>query len=235
MGAEVTTNALRPARGPTRARALATAVVLAVTTTVASAPAWAEPLPVRTTGVGQRDGKLKVSVGLSDLFGSEERKRLTSGFASRILIRVQLRRADRSAPVVVLTQRSEIVYDLWDETFRIRVVQGTGPETVTETRDPNRAVWIATALLHFPLVDLPRLDPGTRYFLVVRGDLNPISPETVAEVRRWLRPAGGAQHQPGTSDVDGFFGSFVTLFANPRIEHSDRDVRFVSQVFNVSP
>jgi hypothetical protein len=195
-------------------------------------PARAEPLPIRTTGINQRGGRLTISVGLSDLIGPAERRRLTSGFASRILIRAQLRRADRAEPIVVISQRAEIVYDLWDETFRVRVAPGAGPETVTETRDIDRAIFTATALLRLPVIDASRLDPRARYFLVVRGDLNPISPETVAEVRRWLRPASGTQRTPG--DVDGFFGSFVTLFANPRIEHSDRDVRFVSQTFGVS-
>jgi len=62
-----------------------------------------------------------------------------------------------------------------------------------------------------------------------RGDLNPISQDLLAEVRRWLvQPSRG---QRRLAAGDSFFGSFVSIFVNPRIEDSERQVRFVSQPF----
>ena len=34
-----------------------------------------------------------------------------------------------------------------------------------------------------------------------------------------------------TTKGDSFFGSFVTVFVNPQIEDSERQVRFLSQTF----
>jgi hypothetical protein len=76
---------------------------------------------------------------------------------------------------------------------------------------------------------MARLRPGTEYVLAVRGDLNPISEDLLIEVRRWLvQPARGPRR---LGAGDSFFGSFVSIFVNPRIEDSERQVRFVSQPF----
>ena len=74
-----------------RSYTLAAVVAFSATLTVAAAPARAdEPLPQRTTGLVVKDGQLLISVGLGDLFGPAERQRLTSGFSTRVLIRLAL-------------------------------------------------------------------------------------------------------------------------------------------------
>jgi hypothetical protein len=76
---------------------------------------------------------------------------------------------------------------------------------------------------------MARLRPGAEYVLAVRGDLNPISEDLLIEVRRWLVQPARGQRRLGAGD--SFFGSFVSIFVNPRIEDSERQVRFVSQPF----
>lgn len=195
------------------------------------APAHAEPLPVRTTGISRSGSTLAVSVGLPDLFTPAARDRLMSGFSTRVLIRIFLRREGESEPVAVAFQRAEIVYDIWDEKFRMRVTRGSGTDRMVETNTVDDAIALAAALWQFPIVEQAQLQPGARYFLAVRGDLNPLSPELQAEVRRWLRQPAGAQRRPGAGGGDSFFGSFVTVFVNPQIEDSESQVRFVSQTF----
>jgi hypothetical protein len=99
----------------------------------------------------------------------------------------------------------------------------------------DEAVWRAAALVDFPIIEASRLRPGERYTLAVRGDLNPISEDLLVEVRRWLVQPARGQRRLGTGD--SFFGSFVSIFVNPRIEDSERQVRFVSQpfTFGVAP
>ena len=63
----------------------------------------------------------------------------------------------------------------------------------------------------------------------MRGDLNPISEDLLADVRRWLVQPARGQRRLGAGD--SFFGSFVSIFVNPRIEDSERQVRFASQPF----
>jgi hypothetical protein len=205
-------------------------VVLASALATGASPAWAaDPAPVRAVGFASKNGRLTVSVGLQDLFGQAERERLKSGFATRVLVRAALEEAATGEPVAVAVQRAEIVYDIWDEKFGVRASDGLGAERRAVAPSVDEAIWRAAVLFDLPIVDLTRLRPGVEYVLAVRGDLNPISEDLLIEVRRWLVQPARGQRRLGAGD--SFFGSFVSIFVNPRIEDSERQVRFVSQPF----
>jgi hypothetical protein len=216
----------------TRSQATLIAVLVAVSPALAASTARADdPLPQRTTGVAVKSGQLLISVGMQDLFGPAERQHLTSGFSTRVLIRVALQDAsrERGYPLALAVQRAEIVYDIWDEKFSVRVTRGLGAELRAIAPTAEEAIWRATALWQFPIADATRLQVGGRYVVLVRGDLNPISEDLLADVRRWLVQPARGQRRLGAGD--SFFGSFVSIFVNPRIEDSERQVRFVSQPF----
>jgi len=129
-------------------------------------------------------------------------------------------------------RQTEIVYDLWDEKFRVRRFEAGGKVEMRETATATEAITLATALDAFPVVDLDRLEPGVSYRLSVRADLNPISQELLADVRRWLaRPSPRGRAGSG----DSFFGSFVSIFVNPRIDESERQLRLVSPAWVEPP
>ena len=210
---------------------IAAAVVIA-SALVATGPraAWAaDPVPTRQVGVSVIQGRVTVSVGLQDLFGDAERQRLKSGFATRVLIRAALEETSTGDPVALAVQRAEIVYDIWDEKFNVRTSDGMGIERRAVAPTVDEAIWRATALVDLPIIEASRLRPGERYTLAVRGDLNPISEDLLIEVRRWLVQPARGQRRLGAGD--SFFGSFVSIFVNPRIEDSERQVRFVSPPF----
>ena len=207
------------------------AVVLAVAL-LASVARAADPLPVRISGIEPGAGKLLVSVGMQDLISGADQQRLSSGFATRVLVRIYLHQEGSDEPISVAYQRAEIVYDLWDERFRVRVARDNGGDVVSEARTPEDAVWRTCALWHFPVADLRRLHPGARYFLAFRADLNPISEELLADVRRWLVQPPRGQRRVGAGD--SVFGSFVSIFVNPRVEDSEKQLRFLSQPFTIA-
>lgn len=211
--------------------ACALVATLALLACLAGRARAADELPRRTTGLAITPAGLVVSVGLQDLFGAEDRARLTSGFVTRVLVRVAISEEGSREPIAVAFQRAEIVYDIWDERFRIRITRGTGPEAHLEARTPDEAIARASILWQLPVVDPSRLRPGTPYVIAFRGDLNPISEELMADVRRWLVQPARGQRRVGTGD--SFFGSFVSIFVNPRIEDSERQVRFLSQRFDI--
>ena len=206
-----------------RTRILAlTALALAATQ---ATPAQAQEPEERKTGINRRDGRLLVSLGLQDLFRQQDAQRLLSGFTCRVLVRVAILRRDNPEPVAQALRQTEIVYDLWDEKFRVRRFEAGGKIETREASTAGEAVDLATALIAFPVVDLDRLEPGVPYRLSVRADLNPISQELLADVRRWLaRPSPRSRMGSG----DSFFGSFVSVFVNPRIDESERQLRLVS-------
>lgn len=208
-------------RFPVRLAAVAT---LALAATQAM-PARAQEPEERKTGINRRDGRLLVSLGLQDLFKAQDAQRLLSGFTSRVLVRVAVFRLDSPEPVAQAMRHTEIVYDLWDEKFRVRRFEAGGKVETREASTAGEAIDLATALVAFPVVNLDRLEPRVAYRLSVRADLNPISQELLADVRRWLaRPSPRSRMGSG----DSFFGSFVSIFVNPRIDESERQLRLVS-------
>jgi hypothetical protein len=197
--------------------------------------ARAEDLPIRAVGVVPRGGALTIDVAVPDVFTPEARQRLLSGFATRVLVRVYLQEPGTSKAVAVAVQRVEIVYDIWDEKFQLRLSRGPGTEREMEVATLGQAVEAATSLRQFPVAPLDLLVPGHRYSIAIRSDLNPLSQELLAELRQWLRQPSGPQRRPGTGGGDSFFGTFVTVFINPQIDESEHQVRFVSPPFVPPP
>jgi hypothetical protein len=198
-------------------------------TLLGAGPALAAPPAVRTAGIARKADKLVVSIGLQDLFGPRDVERLLSGFSTRVLIRVALVRDGGDEPVAQAMRLAEIVYDLWDEKLRVRLSTGKPGAAETEVvAAPKAAVDLATSLVAFPLTEINKLEPGASYHLSLRADLNPISEELVSNMRRWLsHPSGRGRSGSG----DSFFGSFVSVFVNPRVDDSERLLQILSQSF----
>src|SRR5262249_4192619 len=146
---------------------------------------------------------------------------------SRVVIWVELYREGVEQPIARVILRNHIVYDIWDEKFRVGVNDGAGTRE-TQWKTEQEAIAQATELRRLPVTDLGRLGPGVSYRVRFRADLNPVSDELAQDARRWLvRPPGQGRSGGG----DSFFGSFVSIFVNPRIEESERQVIFTSQPF----
>lgn len=194
---------------------------------LAPATALGKDPPTRKVGL-HRDAWLGVSVSIQDLFGPRDVERLRSGFVVRVVVRVEVLQDKVLQPVARQDRRSEILFDLWDERFKVRVIDRHGP-TERQVASANEAIEAATVLQRFEVAELARLKQGVRYRLRVRADLNPLSEDLVADVRKWVIKTPG-QGKTGTGD--SVFGSFVSFFVNPRIEESERQILFLSQYFD---
>jgi hypothetical protein len=188
--------------------------------------ARADERPVRQVGIHRKGGWLGVSVSLRDLFGPGDGERLRSGFVSRVVLRVELYPEGGKKPIARADRRADILFDLWDERFRVAVVDRYGIRPTRAFTTEREAIELATALLAFEVTELARLQPQAVYRFRFRADLNPLSEDLVQEVKRWLvRPPG----QGGAGD--SMFGSFVSIFVNPQPEESERQITFWSQPF----
>lgn len=150
-----------------------------------------------------------------------------SPLATVMVVRLYVYRKGKDEPVAYRLMSMRIVYDLWLENYEFRVDSALGRDSGRHGR-LDQAYKSITEFHNVPIADLDDIPIGPHHYLAMVAELNPVSEETLAEVRRWLtRPAGTTSLDRGTS----FFGSFVSIFVNARPPEADRVVRVRSQPF----
>jgi hypothetical protein len=160
---------------------------------------------------------------LAKLFDSAAYEALDSGFTSTVVIRIWIYPKDSTDPVAFLLLQRQVLYNLWDEVFELRI---DGKAPIKEKRQ-SEALKKLTALDDLPVARLANLPYEQVFLLAMQVELNPVSKETLAEVRRWLSQGTGG----GLDRGGAFFGSFVSVFVNPKIPEADRVLRVRSQPF----
>jgi len=174
----------------------------------------------------ERDPNLTVTTNISKLFDSEAYENLQSGFPSTIVIATAVYARDGADPLTVGKEVRTVVYDLWDEQYVIRI-EGSGGRKTKKVKYRAEALKILTAVEDMPIARLSDIPYQDIFYLRLTVQLNPVSKETLAEVRRWLsQGTGGGLDRGGV-----FFGSFVSVFVNPKIADADRVLRIRSQPF----
>jgi hypothetical protein len=203
----------------------ASLAALAALLLCAAARADDEPR-ARAMTFSERGADLQLTVGFSELFDDAAVAALSSGFPSSVVVRVYVQRRRDELPIALAIARVDVVYDLWDEIYVIRQERAGGGQT---SRTPSRsaAIEAATRLVGLPIAPLDRIAIGPHYVASVVAELNPVSDELQAEMRRWLTQPAGERLDAGSS----FFGSFVSVFVKPRLVAADRAVHLRSQPF----
>jgi hypothetical protein len=215
----------------TRARlriALAIATVaLALTVSAGGARADDDKPEIVRMQMAERGDDLTVTTKVTKLFDSAAFDALDSGFPSTVVIRTWVYPKDGSDPVAFQLIQRTVVYDIWDEEYVLRLDEPGSPRKTVRVKYKAEALTLLTALDGVPIAKLVDLPVESVYLLAVVAELNPVSKETLAEVRRWLSQGTGG----GLDRGGAFFGSFVSVFVNPKIADADRVLRLRSQPF----
>jgi hypothetical protein len=150
-------------------------------------------------------------------------KKLSSGLPMVIVMRAYLYREGEDAPVALAPRVCRVVYDLWDEVYRVHVSEPGRERDQAAVLDG--VLRLCTEARDLPIVRRGLLVAGQSYFLAVVADVNHVSPEIVDQMRRWMsRPTGST----GIGPSDALFGSFVQLFVR-QIATSDKTLTFRTQ------
>lgn len=174
----------------------------------------------------ERGQSLTVTGNIAKLFDQAAYEQLSSGFPSTIQIGTAVYPRGSSEALSYRIELRTVVYDLWDEQYVIRIEGPTGKRT-RKVKYRAEALKILTELEDFPIARLADIRYEDIFYLTLTVQLNPVSKETLAEVRRWI-----SQGTAGGLDRGGvFFGSFVSVFVNPKIADADRVLRIRSQPF----
>ncbi|HUS68440.1 MAG TPA: DUF4390 domain-containing protein [Kofleriaceae bacterium] len=210
-----------------RAALAALGAAVALLAAPARAAADDSDVPYRRMGFAERGGNLAISGTLVDLIDAEAYGKLSSGFPTVMTARFYVyRKGQTERPIATAFVKHELIYDLWDELYVVRI---SGRELRFRSR--TAAVRAMTDFVDLPIAKLDRIAIGPHYFVAMFVQLNPVSPELQAEMRRWLsRPAGEA-----LDSSSSFFGSFVSVFVNPKLDRADRTMRLRSQPFYRTP
>lgn len=184
-------------------------------------------LPARTAQVVLEGKQVKLTVAFRDVVDAEIAKKLSSGLPTVIVVRGYVFRESGGEPIALTAKSCRIVYDLWDEIFRIQITQPGGQVDAV-------AVNIEGVLRHcaearkLTLMERAQMRDDVRYFVAALVEVNPVSQETLDRIKRWVtRPNGSTAIGPG----DSLFGSFVGLFV-ARIGDADRKLSFRTQAFS---
>jgi hypothetical protein len=150
-------------------------------------------------------------------------KKLSSGLPVVIAMRAYVYEQGQDVPMALATRVCRVVYDLWDEVYRVHVSEPEHERDQAAVLDG--VLRLCTEARDLAVVRRTLLAPGQPIFLGVVVDVNPVSPEMVEQMRRWMsRPTGSTGIAPG----DSLFGSFVQLFAR-QIATSDKTLTFRTQ------
>jgi hypothetical protein len=204
-----------------------TAVVLALAT---AAHAEDDKPEIQRMRFVENGNDLTVSIlppgGIGKLFDAAAYESLSTGISSTVVIRIQVTPRESDTPVAEQLIRRSVVYDVWDEIYTVELDQPGGTRKVKAKYRAEALKWL-TAIDDLPIAPLAVLPYEQVFVLKMVVELNPVSKETLAEVRRWLsQGAGGGLDRGGA-----FFGSFVSVFYNPKIADADRVLRIRSQPF----
>ena len=174
----------------------------------------------------ERGDALVVTTDVTRIFDASTYEALQKGFVETVVIRMWVYRAGSGEPVSFQLLRRRAVYDLWDEIYEVRL-DGPGGRVTKKVKFRADALKLLTSLDEVPIAQTADIPYDDHHVLAIEVELNPVSAETLAEVRRWLTQGTGGGLDRGSS----FFGSFVSVFVNPQVAAADRVLRVQSQPF----
>lgn len=208
-------------------RALLVLAMLMLSSGVARAqqqPTSPATLPQRQANFAWDGPLLRASFSYKDVIDDNLRNSLSSGMKTTFAMRAYLFRDGDSTPVALAARSCVVAYDLWDEVYRVRIVE-RGQVSDRAALDLNGVVRLCAEPRDLIVANKGELQAGVAHFLTVIVDVNPISREMLEQMRRWVsRPTGSTSIGPG----DALFGSFVSLFVR-QIGTADKTLQFRTQ------
>jgi hypothetical protein len=171
----------------------------------------------------------RVGFSVDDFVTPEVVKKLKSGLPQTIVTRVYAYSERSQRPLAVSARSCRVVFDLWAEVYRVQEEDEHRDRTRT-AKKLDDAVASCLQATGMPVGDGLDAHRGERVYFAVMVELNPLSPDTVRRIRRWLSRSTGQQLQG-----EAFFGSFVSIFVSRQMGTAERTATFRSPALDVPP
>jgi len=207
------------------ARTLILALLLSVPRTVRAD----DELPLRQASLAFDEKQtLRVSMGYRDVVDASTVAKLMGGLPTTIVMRAYVFRESGGSPLAAAFKNCRVIFDLWEEVYRIEISQTGGTDVVTASPTLEGVLRRCAEADRLAVIGRSVLPASTSYYLAGIVEVNPVSPDMLERIKRWVsRPSGTTQSAPG----DALFGSFVGLFV-ARIGVADRQIAFRTQAFS---
>jgi len=202
-------------------------VALLATARVARAQ---EAVPIRPAQLSFDDKQvLRMSLAYRDVVDSNAAAKLMGGLPTTIVMRAYVFRESGGVALAATFKACRVIFDLWDEVYRIEVAQTGSRDLVTASPTLEGVLRRCAETDRLAVVTRAMLLPPSNYYLGGIVEVNPVSPDMLERIKRWVsRPSGTSTLAPG----DALFGSFVGLFVT-RIGTAERQLTFRTQVFSL--
>jgi hypothetical protein len=194
-------------------------------------PAHPGALPLRQASYAWDNDLLRAGFSYRDVLANDAAlmKKMASGLPMVIAMRAYVYPEGQSTPVALAPRVCRVVYDLWDDVYRVHVSEPGRDRDQAAVLDG--VLRICTEARDLAVVRRDLLTAGQPYFLGVVVDVNPVSPDMIEQMRRWMsRPTGSTAIGP----ADALFGNFVQLFVR-QIATSDKTLTFRTQSVSSTP
>ena len=189
-----------------------------------------EPPPVRQATLALDDKQfLRVNVSYRDVVDTATVAKLRGGLPTTIVMTAYVFRDGGGAGIAATYKSCRVIYDLWNEIYQIEVSQSGAPKEEQFSATLEGVLRRCTESDRLIVAPRAILAPPGSYYLGAIVEVNPVSPEMLDRIKRWVsRPTDTTSAAPG----DALFGSFVGLFA-VRPGRADRQLSFRTQSFTL--
>jgi len=191
---------------------------------------WSD-VPSRPVAVDWSRGFPALGFSVQDFADWEVRQRLKSGLPQTIVTRVYAyAEKEQQRPVAFSATTCRVVYDLWEDVFRVQLqtIRGNSEQSL---KSAEAAARVCLSASRVPVGTAEDFRPwrGKLVYFAVIIELNPLSDRTVERIRGWIARSGEGSKLSG----DAFFGSFVSIFVNRRMGPAERAFQFRSPLIRV--
>jgi hypothetical protein len=208
------------------------AIAVAVLVIAATADAQDDKPEVQRMRFVETNTELTVTIlpppegGIGKVFDPQAYEALKHAPNTRVAIRIQITPQDSDTPVAEQVLERRVVYEMWNEKYEVELNEPSGKRKLYVKAQSEALKWL-TAVDELPVAPLRVLPINKVFVLRMIVELNPMTDEEVALIRRALIQGTGGGIERGGS----LFGSFSQLFYNPKFSKADRSLRIQSQPF----
>lgn len=172
---------------------------------------------------------LYVDLSFRDVVDAEIQKKLSRGLPTTIIFSATLYRVGSSAPLATTAQSCKITWHVWEEYYIIERTRPEGseirPALSTPDAPPEGVLRRCAEVKVLPTGTSDHVPIGASVYLVAKVQVNPLSPELLDKIKRWVsRPSGTGTAAPG----DALFSTFTGLFLQ-RMGDAERDLKFTTK------